>query len=111
MKNNFDLYNVKCKIPTTALKLYCFYDTGGKRWEYSVVVIDENKADKILLSVLFVNGATANRINSKTYKRLYPVGNGTSRVYYKDYFVIEKSFYKAIDYVKKYIDIERIEAR
>lgn len=111
MKNNFDLYNVKSKIPPTALKLYCFYDTGGKRWEYSVVVIDENKADKILLSVLFVNGATANRLNSKTYKRLYPVGNGTSRVYYKDYFVIEKSFYKAIDYVKKYIDIERIEAR
>lgn len=111
MKNNFDLYNVKCKIPPHALKLYCFYDTGGKRWEYSVVVIDENKVDKILLSVLFVNGSTANRLNSKTYKRLYPVGNGTSRVYYKDYFVIEKSFYKAIDYVKKYIDIERIEAR
>lgn len=111
MKNNFDLYNVKCKIPRHALNLYCFYDTGGKRWEYGVVVIDENKVDKILLSVLFVNGATANRLNSKTYKRLYPVGNGTSRVYYKDYFVIEKSFYKAIGYVKKYIDIERIEAR
>ena len=111
MKNNFDLYNAKMQNPPHALKLYCFYDTGGKRWEYSVVVIDENKVDKILLSVLFVNGATANRMNSKTYKRLYPVRNGTSRVYYKDYFVIEKSFYKAIDYVKKYIDIERIEAR
>lgn len=111
MKNNFNLYYVKRKIPPQALKLYCFYDTGGKRWEYSVVVIDENKVDKVLLSVLFVNGATANRLNSKTYKRLYPVVNGTSRVYYKDYFVIEKSFYKAIDYVKKYIDIERIEAR
>lgn len=111
MTENFDLYKVKTKIPPHASKLYCFYDTGGKRWECSVVVIDENKIDKILLSVLFVNSATANRLNSKTYKRIYAMKNGSSTTYYKDYFVVEKSFYKAIEYVKKYIDIERIEAR
>lgn len=111
MNENFDLCNVKSKIPPHALKLYCFYEADGKRWEYSVVVIDENKADKILLSVLFVNGAKAKRLNSKTYQRSYPMRNGSSTAYYKDYFVIEKSFYKALEYVKKYIDIERIEAR